>query len=125
MEDFIRFLIKLYYLFVVLVFYLHIDKWRRSYICVRFIIIYSGNIKYIIVKVTSFCRTIFSYSAVHLHLDISFPWLLGYIRKLAFETPRAWKLVHSQSTYGAQEHQTCTDTALSRYQFHLVRMDPR
>ena len=53
-------------------------------------------------------------------LTLNFPWSLGYIRKLALGS--LWgQLYYSrfcvQTTYGAHEFQTCTDTALSGYQF--------
>ena len=71
------------------------------------------------VTVTSFCRTTFSYSAVQQPFDFNVSWSLDYIRKLAFnhlgETMSLPLCV--QPTYGAYEYQTCTDHALSVYQF--------
>ena len=73
------------------------------------------------IKVTSFGRVIFSYSAIQPSFVINFPWSLGYIRKLVFGSPPWGKLIHSrlcvQPTYDALLYQTCTDTALSGYQF--------
>ena len=75
-------------------------------------------------KVTNFGRAYFSYSVVLPPLNINFPWSLGYIWKLAFgKVPYSRFCV--QPTYGAQEYQTCTYTALSGYQFTLCRVKPR
>ena len=52
-------------------------------------------------------------------LTFNFLWSLGYFRKLAFGSP--WGNISLpvcvQQIYGAQEYQTCTETALSGYQF--------
>ena len=64
-------------------------------------------------KLPVFGRTAFSYST----LTFNFPWSFDYIRKLAFGSP--WGNYFTpgfvQPTYGAQEYQTCTGTALSQY----------
>ena len=62
-----------------------------------------------------FGRAAFSYSAVQQTFDINFPWLLGYIKKLAFGS--SWGNYFTTGFVCTQEYQTYTDTALQGYQF--------
>ena len=64
-------------------------------------------------KSYQFGRVAFSYSTVRPPFDINFSWSLSYIRKLAVMSHWGYYFTpfYAQPTCGAQEYQTCTDTA--------------
>ena len=53
-------------------------------------------------------------TAIQQTFDINFPWLRSGLPE---ETIYFAPVFYVQATYGAKEYQTCTDTALSGYQF--------
>ena len=72
------------------------------------------------VKVNSFGKAAFSYSAAQPSFDIYLPLVIGLHQETSVRVSLD-KQFHSRfcvlPTYGAQVYQTCTDTALSGYQF--------